>query len=90
MKADNEKGYKDGDTITSPAIGYDVVTYRCKYNKANDELISKDFEAKSHFSKRDAVICKIISDTPATPSVDPTTPGIGNGGVTEENGELPA
>lgn len=88
MKADNEKGYKDGDTITSPTIGYDVVTYRCKYNKSNDELISKDFEAKSHFSKRDAVICKIISDTPA-PTVEPTTPGIGNGGVTEENGSLP-
>ena len=99
MTADNEKGYKDGDYIKSPAAGYDVVTYRCKYNKATKELISKDFEAKSHFSKKDAVICKIVTaptdpnapadTTPSTPTEDTTTPGIGNGGVTEDGGELP-
>lgn len=95
MPADNEKGYKDGDVITSPAYGYDVVTYRCKYDKVTNELISKDFEAKSHFSKKDKVICKIISDTPtAAPTgpadgTEPTTPGIGNGGVSDGDGSLP-
>lgn len=101
MTADNEKGYKDGDYIKSPINGYDVVTYRCKYSKATKELISRDFEAKSHFSKKDAVICKIVtapttppadSTTPTDPTTPPSgedTPGIGNGGVTEDGGELP-
>ena len=93
----NPKGYKDGEYIVSPCSGYDVNTYRCKYNKETKELISRDFEAKSKFVKRDAIICK-IDDTPTetppttettTPPEDQETPGIGNGGVTEDSGELP-
>ncbi len=92
MKADNPKGYKDGDYIVSPCIGYIVETYRCKYNKENDALISRDYEAKSDYSKRDAVICKIESgsaSTPTNPSTPTVTPGVGNGGVTNDNGALP-
>ena len=95
MKPNNPKGYKDGDYITSPCSGYDVVTYRCKYDKQTNELISKDYEATSKFTKRDAVICKIDNGTtestpPASdPSTGETQPGIGNGGITDEGGELP-
>ena len=94
MKPDNPKGYKDGDTITSPCSGYDVVTYRVKYKKGTDEQISKDYEATSKFAKRDAVICKIDNGTTTTPPTesappDTTQPGIGNGNVTEDGGALP-
>lgn len=90
MEANNPKGYKNGDYIVTPYNGYDVVTYRCKYSKANDELISKDYEATSKFAKRDAVICKIENaPTPSEPSGGTDSPGIGNGGVTDGGGALP-
>lgn len=90
MTADNEKGYKDGEYITTPYTGYDVNTYRCKYSRETDELISREFEDSSHYSSRNAVICKIIEET-----TEPTTTeaskqeGIGNGNVSDDSGALP-
>ena len=88
MEANNTQGYKDGDYITEPYTGYDVKTYRCKYSKDSDELISKELEATSNYSKRDAVICKIEDSKPNDNNSDSPLPGIGNGAVTEE-GALP-
>lgn len=59
MAANNAEGYKNGDYIEVPFTGYDIKTYRCKYNKQTDELISKDLEAQSSYQKRDGIICKI-------------------------------
>ena len=94
MSADNAEGYADGDYIVEPYTGYDIKTYRCKYSKETDELITKDFEASSSYRKRDAVICQIEvpastpgeDTTPTTPSFDP---GIGGGGVSDDPGALP-
>ena len=87
MEENNPKGYKDGDTIISPYTGYKVRTYRCKYDKVTNQLISSEVEATSTYSVRDHVICKIKKpepdptepSAPATPSVpsvesDETTP----------------
>ena len=71
---DNKEGYKDGEQITSPATGYDVVTYRCKISKADGKEISRELESNSHFIKRDEVICKIVGSTTETPSTTPDTP----------------
>lgn len=68
---DNPKGYKNGEVITSPYTGYTVQSYRCKYDKATNELISKEKEAYSVYSKRDKVVCKIVE--PAAPT-DPSVP----------------
>lgn len=88
MTADNEKGYKDGDVIVSPYTGHDVETYRCKYNKETNELVSKEREAVSNYRKRDAVICRIIDSTGDT---QPTTPppDIAGGGISDGGGQLP-
>ncbi len=59
MAANNPEGYKNGDYIEEPFTGYDIKTYRCKYDKETDELISKDPEAQSSYRKRDGIICKI-------------------------------
>lgn len=59
---DNEEGYYDGETITYPIIGYGVDTYRCKYSKATDELISEEYEDYSDYDHRDAVICRIAEE----------------------------
>ena len=84
MDADNEEGYKNGDYIVTPYKGYDINTYRCKYNKETKALISKDKEAFSDYKKRDGIICEIPDAAPTTPSggID------GSGGVTD-SGELP-
>lgn len=72
MEADNEKGYKDGDVITSGYTGYKIRTYRCKYSKATDELISSEVEATSKYDRRDKVVCKIKKDETTEPSEAPT------------------
>ena len=84
MSADNEDGYKDGDYIVTPYKGYDINTYRCKYNKETKALISKVKEAFSDYKKRNGVICE-IPDAPSTP---PSGGIDGSGGVTD-SGELP-
>ena len=61
---DNPKGYKDGQEIVSPYIGYIVQTYKEKYSKETDELISKDKWTYDVYKKRDQVICKIVTSTP--------------------------
>ena len=71
MYADNAKGYRDGQVITSPYTGYKIQTYRCKYNKATNALISKEPEAYSVYSARNRVVCKIVEKEPV---VDPSTP----------------
>lgn len=77
MSAGNSEGYKDGDYITEPHTGYTVQTYRCKYSKDTDELLSKDKEDASYYSKCDAVVCVIGGSGGSQ--------GIGNGGVTEDS-----
>ena len=72
------KGYKDGQVITSPIWGSKVQSYRCKYSKADDKLISKTKEAISVYSKKDKETVR-ITDLPTqapteAPTVAPTTP----------------
>lgn len=84
--AGNAEGYKNGDYIVEPFTGYDIKTYRCKYNKDTDELISKDLEASFSYQKRDGVICKIQGSSSGSAS---DSSGIGGGGISEGPGALP-
>ena len=67
--ADNPKGYKDGQEIVTPYTGYIVQTYKEKYNKETDELISSEKWTYDVYKKRDQVICKIV-DTPSTEATE--------------------
>lgn len=77
---DNEEGYKDGDIVQSPYVGYTVKTYRCKYSKETGKLLSRDYEATSRYNVRDLIIARVSSgeteapsEAPSeTPSTDPT------------------
>lgn len=84
MAADNSEGYKNGDYIVTPYKGYDVVTYRCTYNKQTKALISKEKEATSNYKKRDAIICEIAGSS-STPSGGLS----GSGGGITDSGSLP-
>ena len=80
FKEDNEKGYVDGEVVLNGWMGYSVDTYKYKYDKETDELISKELETHSEYEKRDKVICKIDKPTEATtipatnPDGTPVTP----------------
>lgn len=91
MAPDNAEGYRDGQYITTPYTGYYVKSYRCKYDKQTNQLISREFVTDSKYNSRNAVIVKIVKDDPpptTEPSDGPQNPGIG-GGVTEEGGLPP-
>lgn len=60
MPADNPNGYKDGDVITSPCTGYRVDSYKCIYDAQTDELISREFEARSTYRVRNRVVVRIV------------------------------
>lgn len=83
--ANNSQGLQDGDYITEPYVGYDVKTYRCKYDKDTKKLISRDFEEESNYRSRDGVICKIDGSSGSNAG----KPGIGGGGVSDSPGALP-
>ena len=73
---DNPEGYTDGKVIVTPYDGYIVQTYKAKYSKETDELLSKEPWTYDIYKKRDKVICR-ITDTPATDatgSTDATEP----------------
>ena len=79
--ADNAEGYKNGEVISTPYTGYVVNSYRVKYDKATNKEISRTFEAKSSYKKRDKVIARVADPTPSVPTT-PSTPDTPGGGVT--------
>ena len=61
---DNPEGYTDGKEIVTPYNGYIVQTYKEKYSRESDELLSSEKWTYDTYKKRDRVICKIV-DTPS-------------------------
>lgn len=62
--------YEDGETITTPYTGYTVDTYKYKYDKETDELISEAFEAHSEYTRRDKVVA-VVHRPAAPPATEP-------------------
>ncbi|MBQ9148780.1 MAG: VanW family protein [Oscillospiraceae bacterium] len=67
------KGYTDGQVIQTPYTGYRVKSYKLKYDKATDKLISETFEADSVYKARDKIVIAIVD--PEEPTEPPTEPG---------------
>ncbi len=73
------KGLSDGEVICTPYNGSTVQTYKVKYNKETNEVISREKEAFSVYNCRNYMICKIVDpeeekpDDPTDPT-DPSTP----------------
>ena len=68
-----DEGHRDGEVETSAYTGYTVQTYKCKYDKDTDELISREKEAFSEYDKRDKVVYKVVDSTEPT-EPEPTEP----------------
>ena len=82
----NSEGYKDGEVIDKGHTGYRAVSYRIKYSKADDSLISKDVEAYSSYRKTNNIVARV--EAPPPPPTEPpveTEPSlegeVGSGGI---------
>jgi len=67
-------GHKDGEVETSAYTGYTVQSYKLKYDKETDELISREKEAYSVYSKRDKVVYRVKDDAKKEETTTPTDP----------------
>ena len=72
-----DSGFYDGQVLAGGSMGAIVKTYRCKYSKETDELISRDFETRSSYLSTPKVIAKVAGGP------TPPTEGEGEGGGTE-------
>ena len=54
-----DSGYYDGQVLYPGEFGPYVKTYRCKYDRETDELISRDFETRSHYMSTAKIVVKI-------------------------------
>ena len=62
---------QDGKVETTPYTGYTVQTYKLKYDKETDELISREKEAYSEYSRRDKVVYKYEKKETAPKPTEP-------------------
>lgn len=69
----NPNGYYDGQVIQTSYAGYTVKTYRNRYEKGTDKLISTELEATSVFSSRPRIIAKLKQEVKPTepPATEP-------------------
>ncbi len=72
----NSEGYRDGQVIQTAYTGYTVNTYKCKYDKQTNELISRDFDRLSKYKKRDKIVAVVVAPTepPTSETPAPETP----------------
>ena len=69
------KGLKNGEVKQQPVTGYTVYSYKCKYDKETDALISRDYEATSNYVKKDKIVVVITADATEPPATEaPTDP----------------
>lgn len=68
---DNEEGYTDGQVLSksSPYSSVESKSYRNKYSKETNKLISSKLENHETYDVRDKVVVKIVDPNPPT---DPT------------------
>lgn len=71
---DNDKGYEDGDVVTSPYTGYKSEGWAVKYDKVTGKEIERVKLSTDVYSSRDRVIAKIIREEEPTEPSEPTEP----------------
>lgn len=69
MLPSNPGGYEDGQVLLTAILGYDVETYRYKYDKTTGQLIEKELLMTLQYDARDAIVVQLKTEMP-----DPTDP----------------
>lgn len=73
------KGYTHGQVKQQGITGYTVYSYKCKYDKETDKLISRDYEATSNYVKKDKIVIVVIPEETEPPVTEaPTEPPVTN------------
>ncbi len=70
---DNKEGWKDGDVIREGIAGFTVKTYKCKYDKASGQLLSRDFEATTQYKMVDEIVARVKPEETTEATTEPTT-----------------
>ena len=65
-------GHKDGEVKTTAYTGYTVQSYKLKYDRDSDELISREKESYSAYSKRDKVVYRVKGAETKPTETEPT------------------
>jgi hypothetical protein len=65
---DKSSGYKNGEVLQNGTTGIYARSYKCKYDKDTGKLISRDFEARSHYPKADKIVVKIVEPEESKPT----------------------
>lgn len=68
------EGYTDGQVIQSGKSAIYVKSYKLKYDRVTNQLLSKDFETRSSYQSKKEIIAKVVSDETTPPSSEVTTP----------------
>ena len=63
--SNNPEGYRDGEVIQTAYSGYVIHSYKEKYDKVTNELISSELEAKSTYQSRPRIVAKKVDNAPA-------------------------
>lgn len=71
--SDNLMNYEDGDVLVAGATGYQVKTYKLKYDRETNQLLSKDYITTTHYKKVDRVEVKIEDPEESTEETTPET-----------------
>lgn len=70
-----DSGYTDGQVLQGGTTGYHVRSYKCKYDRETDELISREPEARSSYMMLPKIIVRIVDPAAPDPGiVEPPTP----------------
>ena len=70
------KGYKDGQVKQEGVTGYTVYSYKCKYDKETNKLISREYEATSNYVKKDKIVIVVLPEETEPPTEAPTEPPV--------------
>ena len=70
------EGYEDGQVLQSGKSAIYVKSYKLKYDKETDRLISKEFETRSHYQSRTEIVVRIVEDETVPPETqEPSSSG---------------
>lgn len=69
----NAEGYRDGDVIQKGTTGYYVKTYKLKYDKETNALISREFETNSQYKTVNKIVARVAEPEETAPPTQPPT-----------------
>lgn len=69
---DNWDGYEDGDVIREGITGYEVKTYKCKYDKSSGELITRDSITNTRYTTVNKLVARVEPEETTEPTTEAT------------------